>query len=78
MWDVPKFQWFTTSKNSLVYSAFEYNDCYIFVVHDILKDYDKEDTRGAHNYYKAEDIANFLELAEWHSINYPHKDQHFV
>ncbi len=77
-WDIPRFQWFTTSKNALIYSAFEYEDAYIFVVLDILKDYDKEDIKGAHNYYKTSDIVDFLELAEWHRINYPNDEQNLV
>jgi len=77
-WDIPTFQWFTTSKNSLIYSAFKYEDTYVFVVLDILKDYDKEDTKGAHNYYKESDVVNFIELAEWHRTVYPHEDQKLV
>lgn len=73
-----KFQWFTTPKNSLIYSAFEYKDTYIFVALDILKDYDKEDTKGAHNHYKTSGIVDFLELAELHRTSYPHKDQNFA
>lgn len=74
-WEVPSFQWFTTSRNALIYSAFIHDDDYVFVVLDILNDFDDSDNRGAHNYYSEEDIKHFLELAEWHRINYPHEEQ---
>ena len=77
-WEAPKMQWFTTSKNALIYSAFINEDEYIFVVFDILKDFEESDERGAHNYYSEEDILGFLELAEWHRVNHPHEDQNVL
>jgi len=74
-WEAPKFQWFTTSKNAIIYSAFIEDDEYVFVIYDILKDFEDSDYRGAHNYYSEEQIIDFLELAEWHRMHHPHEDQ---
>ena len=77
-WDESKLQWYATSKNALIYSAFIHAGGPVFVVHDILKDFDENDTKGAHAYYESHDIANWLELARWHRTNYPHTDQRIV
>ncbi|MCD9544184.1 hypothetical protein GLP24_04880 [Photobacterium carnosum] len=80
----PKVQWYTTSKNALIYSAFKYTDKkddineLVFVVHEILSDFDPEDESGAHKYYKRSYIEELLVLAEWHRENYPNNQGCFV
>ncbi|MBW0280699.1 hypothetical protein B4O99_14350 [Shewanella xiamenensis] len=76
VWDeVPVVQWYATSKNALIYSAFPTETEYVFVVHEILKDFEEADETGAHKYYTREDIENWLELAKWERDQYPSDKQ---
>lgn len=71
----PNVQWHATSKNALIYSAFENENEYVFVVHEILKDFESTDGDGAHKHYTRKDILDWLELAEWERKRYPSDQQ---
>lgn len=76
VWDNPAIvQWQATSKNALIYSAFPTETEYVFVVHEILKDFEAADEKGAHRYYTRDDIKTWLELAEWERTQYPSDKQ---
>lgn len=64
-------QWGMTSKNALIYSAFETKGEYVFVVHEILCGFPDSDEKGAHKFYKSADVEGWLEQADWHRGNYP-------
>ncbi|WP_418358391.1 type II toxin-antitoxin system YafO family toxin [Shewanella basaltis] len=76
IWDeTPVVQWHATSKNALIYSAFPTETEYVFVVHEILKDFEANDEKGAHKFYTKDDITIWLELAEWERDRYPSAEQ---
>jgi hypothetical protein len=76
--ETPRVQWHTTSKNALIYSAFNTEQEYVFVVHEILKDFESTDDDGAHKYYTRQDILDWLELAVWERERYPSDEQVIV
>lgn len=68
-WSLEKPQWYCTSHESVVYSAFKEEDGYCFVIHDLLLDHGDYPNFDAHTHYSFEDLEYYIENAKYHRIN---------
>ncbi|MGE6101072.1 type II toxin-antitoxin system YafO family toxin [Aeromonas salmonicida] len=68
-WSPEKPQWYCTSHESVVYSAFLEGDGYCFVIHDLLLNHDGDPDFDAHNYYSFKDLEYYVANAEYHREN---------
>jgi hypothetical protein len=65
-WSPEQPQWYCTSHESVVYSAFKEGDGYCFVIHDLLLDHDEDPNFNAHNSYSFDDLEYYVENAKYH------------
>lgn len=58
-------QWDCTSNLAVVYSGFELNDQFHFVVHELLLNEENDSSFDAHNFYEREDVEYYINNAEY-------------
>lgn len=64
-WRSNMTQWDSTSKQALVYSGFEYDGQFHFVVHEFLLDDGTDPNFDAHDHYKTEDVQYYIDNAAY-------------
>lgn len=58
-------QWDCTSNLSLVYSGFERNEQYHFVVHELLLNEEQDPDFDAHDHYETDDVQYYVDNARF-------------